>query len=289
MKRSSKVPFSSIQSRITLVMAVVLAIVLLVNIFVFRQSSSMVRRAGRIFETNSTIIKLSETLRSTQQSLYAYLSTKSSGSLEDFYRYEQEVKDRTETLNDQNVSDATLMLEKNIREMSDAYLDTAEDAVQARRARDVEEYKENYGRAFSLYGYINSYIYALNNTRFEQNTESYQVLLKAMNVMEHSSIGIILAAIVLALAAAAFSIRDMVRPLRNLAKSADRVAAGDFDTEIPESSLHDEIGTVTNAFRGMLISIREYIERQRDSMETEARLKETEARMKENEIGRAHV
>lgn len=89
MKKWARNLFSSIQAKIILVMATVLGIVLAVNILVFRQSSAMVQKVGRAFVTNSTVVQLSESLRSTQQSLYGYLNTRSSAELENFYRYEQ--------------------------------------------------------------------------------------------------------------------------------------------------------------------------------------------------------
>lgn len=279
MKNRIRRMFSSIQFRITLVIAIVLSIVLTVNIYVFHRSSDMMQRAGSAYMSNSKIVELSEALRTTQESLYGYLSTKGSAVLENFYRYEQDVTGMTQSLNDKNIGDPTLMLEKNIRQMTESYLKVAEQAVQARRGRNVEEYKSFYGKASDLYAYINSYIYTLNNTRFEQNTETYGTLLKSMNVLERGSILVILGAALAAILLAAFSIGKMVRPLRLLARSADLVAAGNLETEIPSSGSHDEIGTVTNAFRGMLISIRDYIQRQRTAMETEARLKENELSM----------
>lgn len=290
MRKRLRKLFSSIQARMTLVMAVVMAFVLAVNIYVFRQSAVMVERAGSIFTTNSTIVELSETLESAQDSLHSYLNTNSTASLEDFYRYEQDLRDQTSALNEKNLGDPTLMLEKNIREMTETYLTAAEAAVQAKRGRNVEEYKEYYGSAGRLYRYTNSFIYALNNIRFKQNTESYERLLNSVRMLEGGSIAVILGVVMLALVFAAMSIRMILRPLRDLARSADLVAAGNFDTEIPPSDLNDEIGTVTNAFRGMLESVREYISRLKTSMETETRLKENEARLKENELSmQAHL
>ena len=69
-------------------------------------------------------------------------------------------------------------------------------------------------------------------------------------------------------------IRAIFGPLKELAGAADRVAAGDFDVDVRETGSGDEIAVVTHAFRKMLFSIREYIERQRASMEKESRMKE---------------
>ena len=90
---------NTVQSRITATLASVLLLVLVVNLFVFRESSRMVQRINDVFASNAVITQLADTLESAQNSLYGYLSTKSSASLEDFYRYEQELRTRTDALN----------------------------------------------------------------------------------------------------------------------------------------------------------------------------------------------
>ena len=269
----------SVQSRITAVLTVVLLMVLIVNIFIFRESRVMVQRINDVFASNATIIQLSDTLETAQSSLYGYLSTKSSASLEDFYRYEQELRARTDTLNDRVVDNDILMLEKNIRVMTDSYLNTSENAIQARRGRDVEEYKKDYAQASALFGYINSYIYALNSSRFRQNSENYQELLEVIETLEQTCMILIFAVSALALFFASLLVRAMISPLGALARAAYRVADGDFSVEVAVSQREDEVGVVTNAFHRMLNSIRAYISSQRSSMEKEAQMKENELAM----------
>ena len=269
----------SVQSRITAVLTVVLLMVLIVNIFIFRESRVMVQRINDVFASNATIIQLSDTLETAQSSLYGYLSTKSSASLEDFYRYEQELRARTDTLNDRVVDNDILMLEKNIRVMTDSYLNTSENAIQARRGRDVEEYKKDYAQASALFGYINSYIYILNSSRFRQNSENYQELLEVIETLEQTCMILIFAVSALALFFASLLVRAMISPLGALARAAYRVADGDFSVEVAVSQREDEVGVVTNAFHRMLNSIRAYISSQRSSMEKEAQMKENELAM----------
>lgn len=269
----------TVQSRITAVLTMVLLLVLVANIFIFRESRAMVQRINDVFASNATIIQLSDTLETAQGSLYGYLSTKSSSSLENFYRYEQKLRTRTDTLNDRVVDNELLMLEKNIRLMTENYLVSSEEAIQARRGRDVEEYKKCYARASALYEYINSYIYALNSRRFRQNSENYQELLTVMEALEHTCMGLIFAVSLFALLFASLLVRTMIRPLGDLAKAAYRVADGDFSVEVKESDREDEVGVVTNAFHRMLNSIRAYISSQRSSMEKEAQMKENELAM----------
>ena len=270
---------NTVQSRITATLASVLLLVLVVNLFVFRESSRMVQRINDVFASNAVITQLADTLESAQNSLYGYLSTKSSASLEDFYRYEQELRTRTDALNSRVVDNDSMMLENNIRRMTESYLRASETAVQARRGRDVEEYKRGYARSSALYGYINSYIYALNSKRFRQNSENYTELLQVMQTLERLSMVLIFAVSAYALLTAFLLVRAMIRPLRSLAGAAYRVADGDFSVEVKESDREDEVGVVNNAFHRMLNSIRDYISSQRSSMEKEAQMKENELAM----------
>ena len=163
MKKNRIRILSSVQTRITAVVAAVLLVVLAANIFAFRQSSETVKQINEVFASNAVIMSLADTLTEAQGSMYDYLSTKSSPSLENFYRYEQELREMTDDLNGRNVGNELLMLEKNIRVMTQSYLSVSEDAIQARRGRNVEEYKADFARAATLFDYINNYIYTLNS------------------------------------------------------------------------------------------------------------------------------
>lgn len=278
----------SIQSRLIMIMAGMMLLVLAVNLYVFRQSRTMVQTIDSVFVSNSTIVKLSDTLDKVGSSMYDYLSTRGSSSLENFYRYEEDLREITTSFNDQNTSSPILMLEKNIREMSEAYLEASEKAIQAKRGRNVEEYRRKYADSKRLNGYIDDAVYALNSRRFSQNSRNYQMLQNTMGVLEASSMMMILAAFVMAMFLAVMLIRAIFGPLKELAGAADRVAAGDFDVDVRETGSGDEIAVVTHAFRKMLFYIREYIERQRASMEKESRMKENalamQAHLKEAQL-----
>ena len=271
--------FSSVQTRISIVVAMALLMALGVNLFVFRQTSKTVDQIHEVFASNAVIMNLGDTLSRSQSSMYDYLSTKSSSSLEDFYRYEQELRSQTDDLNERDVGNEILMLEKNIRFMTQSYLAVAEDAIQARRGRNVEEYKAAYATASTLFQYINDYIYTLNSKRFSQNTENYLSLLRSMKTMERMSFLMILVVSTFALMLCVMSVRAMIGPLRELSAAAESVAGGDFSVDVRQSERPDEVGVVTNAFHKMLVSIRTYIDSQRASMVKEAQMKENELSM----------
>ena len=269
----------SIQSKLVILMLGMLSVVLLVNLYVFIQSMAMMHRIDRVFVSNVSMVELTDILDSVQSSVYEYLNTRSSASVENFYRYEQNYRDLYAELNDRIVDNSALMLEKNIRFMSESYLEAAGEAVQAKRGRNVEEYRSAYQSARKLYDYINAYIYELNTLRFAQNSEEYQNLMRVTSSIERSSLMLILAAFAASLTLSTMIIRQMIGPLKDLAGAANSVAEGNLDVEVPSVRSRDEVGVVTDAFSRMLESIREYIEDQRVSLETEARMKENELSM----------
>lgn len=253
--------------------------ILTVNLFIYRQINGTVQRIDAVFTTNVEVSELSATLEQIQNKVYEYLNTKSSSALEDYYRYEQEYRVQIGGLNNQNMDSEVKMLEKNIRNMSETYLEKTSDTVQAKRGRNVEKYRSLYAEGSQLYQYIKSYMYRLNNLRFQTNSENYQVLLRAMGILETLCIIVIVIVCLICLFVAALLIRNMIGPLTELSVAAYKVGQGDFDVRFPEVVPNDEVGIVTNAFHQMIDSIRENIEKQRISMENEARMKERELSM----------
>ena len=269
----------SIQSKLLILLGIMLTLILGVNIYIFSQSRYMLRRIDQAFVSNVSIIELTDKLNAVESSVYEYLNTRSSSALENFYRFEQEYMNLTEELNNSIVKDETMMLERNIRLMSRDYIDHAEAAVQAKRGRNVEEYRTFYEETERIYGYISTYIYELNSLRFRQNSENYRLMLNAFSQMEIFSLILILIVFGLISGVASLLVHAMIRPLTSLASAANRVAEGDLDVSVGEAMSDDEVGIVTNAFSKMLDSIRLYIMRQRTALETEARMKQQELSM----------
>ena len=177
---------NSIQTRLSGVMLLVLVFALGINVFIFKQIHTAVTRIDAVFSSNTAVNELSESLEQVESTVYEYLNTKSTQALENYYRYEQNYKNLIEELNDRNLDNEVKMLEKNIRRMSESYLEQTNETVQAKRGRNVEKYKTSYEDENELYEYINVYIYKLNNLRFKTNSANYQLLLSAMNVLYNS-------------------------------------------------------------------------------------------------------
>ena len=283
MKKNIKlISKNSIQFRLFLVMALMMGIMVFVNLFLYQQMSSMVQKVDTVYSSNVQLSDISDTLKKVEDSLYEYLNTRSTVSLENYYRYSQEYSDLVERLNDRNVDNKALMLEKNIRNMSLSYLKKTDETIQAKRGRNVESYRTLFDEDRELYHFINYYIYELDSSQFDVNSENYQTLLSTIQVLEWISILIIVLIFIMALLTAMILIREMIHPLQTLADTATLVANGNMDVEVPVSRRNDEIGIVTAAFSKMLESIRAYIAAVKEGLARQAALKEHELSMEAN-------
>lgn len=270
---------NSIQTRLSFVMALVMVFVVCINFFIFEQIHTGVDRIDAVFSSNAAINDLSDTLNKLEGTVYEYLNIKGTKALENYYRYEQDYRELLDKLNDRNVDNEVKMLEKNIRRMSESYLNQTSETVQAKRGRNIEKYKASYEKELQLYEYINSYIYKLNNLRFRMNSSNYQLLLSSMDVLYRLALVVIFIVAAVGVAIIILFVQSMIRPLTQLSSTAHEVAMGNLNVPILPVVCEDEVGVVTRSFNQMLDSIRIHIKQQRESIEKQAQMKERELLM----------
>lgn len=269
----------SLQEKMSCVFILANMLVFLVTLLLFTGINSMSREIDMVYEDNMHLNELSDALTAVQDSMTDYLNAKTSDSLEEFYRNEQTYTEMVEGLNDEIAGTAFLRMERSIRHMSRKYLDVVGQTIEAKRGRNVEKYRVRYENATQMYGYIDTYINSLNNERFRNNSENYSRLSYAFRRFETISILVLTVVIVGNVVLIIRFTGGMIRPLKELATSANEVAKGNFDTNLIPVAAEDEIGIVTKAFNQMVVSIRQYIERLRQSMEIQQSLKEKELMM----------
>lgn len=268
-----------LQAKISIIYIFANLLVFAVNIILLMGINSMSNEMDMVYQGNLHLNELQTALENVQDSMTDYLNAKTSDSLEEYYRSEQNYREMVQELSDDVTGVSFSRMERNIRYMSENYLELVAQTVEAKRGRNVEKYRIRYENATRLYDYISTYIESLNSEKFKHNSENYVEISKAFRLFETLSIIVICVAvlgnvmIIIRLAGA------IISPLKTLAGAADEVAKGNFDIELLEVQSQDEIGVVTGAFNQMVVSIRQYIEQIRASMEVERALKEKELLM----------
>lgn len=269
----------TIQRKLILAFILTTLILLAVNFYTYYSINLMVTNLNKIYMSNVELNELLECLNNVQGSMTDYLNTKTTDSMEEYYRYEGEYQELTDALNDRSTSNNQLLMEKNIKNMSQKYLEVTEQTIEAKRGRNVEKYKVYYENTQTLHDYIDTYINSLNNEQFIENSNQYKQINKSVLYMERGCNIMLVIIAICNLTLIVLLTRNITEPLRRLAMTADTVAGGKLDIDLLEVTSKDEIGIVSNAFNQMLISIREYIEKLKTSMEIERQMKENELLM----------
>ena len=272
----------SLQGKISGIYILANLLILIVVLVLFRSINSISGRIDLVYQENLQLSELSQSIRQVQDSMVEYLSVKTNDSLEAFYRSEQQFTDLIMGIEDEGELTSIGYMELSIRNMSESYLEMVEQTIEAKRGRNVEKYRVRYENATKVYDYIQTYIESLNKERFEVNTSNYSMVLHYFRRFE--TIGMWLLFFVLA-GNVVIIVRltgTMISPLGKLAKAANEVSQNHFDVELPEAVSNDEIGVLTGAFDTMVVSIKDYIEQSRKSMEVERELREKELQMEAN-------
>lgn len=232
---------ASIQIKLTVSFTFTLIIILVMNLFMYVNINSMTSRVDEVYVSNVNLNELSEALQVLHESVRGYLDTKSSDSLDSYYRADQEYRELLEGLNQRVVNNRMKITEKNIKAQSETYLETIYETVQAKRGRNVERYKTYYDEATEIYGDIQNCIYSLNNEQFKNNSGSYMILLSSLRYMEIISTVILAMIGCINLVMVFMLTRNMTSPLIKLSKAANEVAEGNFNVEIEDTESGDEI------------------------------------------------
>ncbi len=268
-----------LQFKIIIVCAITNVIIFVVNIFLIVGINSMSNDMEMAYQDNRQLNELSTALTNVQDAMTEYLSSKTSESLENYYRSAQRFQELTDALKGKVTDQRYDRMERNIKYMSRTYLDEVAQTVEAKRGRNVEKYRTYYDNASALCEDIEAYITYLNLELFVVNSEKYTALYNAFRKFEAAGVLIMTLVMVGNVIMVASLVNAMILPLKQLSDSAHEVSEGNFDTDLPEAIHKDEIGIVIGAFNKMVISIKQYIEQLKESMEKERLLQEKELMM----------
>ncbi len=269
----------SIRFRLVLVFAFTIGVVFFANMYMYYNINKSMNTIDKVYVSNVGLNDLLESLDDLQDYVFEYLNTKSTESLENYYRSEQNYRSLVEGLKGDVADNGMLLAQKNIKNMSLTYLDMVDKTVDAKRGRNIEKYKTNYEEAAKLYDYIRTYINNLNNEQFKYNSNNYELLRMSLSYLEVISTSVLLVIMVFNVVLIVIVTRSITGPLMKLTEAANEVAAGNFEVDLVEVASSDELEIVTKAFNTMTVSIHQYIKRTKESLELESQMKENELMM----------
>ena len=126
----------SLQAKMSSIFILVNLVVFAVTVILILGINSMSSEIDMVYQGNLRLNELSDALTAVQDSMTEYLDSKTSDSLEEFYRSEQIYAQMVQGLSD-DVTEATFRrMERSIRHMSEEYLDLVGQTIEAKRGRN---------------------------------------------------------------------------------------------------------------------------------------------------------
>lgn len=246
------------------------------NIYPHYSINVLMKKMSTTFEMNVKLNNLHQSLERLDYAYEGYLTSKHSKSLDDYYKYYNELRKESESIKMDYSNIENMLMMKDIKNMISTYLEETDAAVMARRGREVDAYLLHYRESTKVYQYINEYIQKLNNTLFLQNTDRYLSMKGEFYLVETLNIGIILSVIVLTIILILWFAYSITKPISELSRAADEITHGNFDVPSVKVDSNDEIGVMAEAFNRMTGSIRQYISEIKEKAQLESKLKERE-------------
>ena len=214
-----------------------------VNIFIYVNLNQALDRINQVFSSNISLNELSDNLNQIHAGLTGYLETKGTDDLELYYASTQSMNMLMKDLNNTVTDNSVKLSERDIRNMLDVYLKTADEAIQAKRGRNIDEYTAKYNECTRIKGYLNTYIYTVNNEQFRTNSDNYNALVNSLRYTEIMSMLIFAVASVMNVLLIIILTNTITRPLTRLSSKAEEISQGSPENVEPlEVISDDEVG-----------------------------------------------
>jgi len=241
-----------------------------ISLYVFFAFSNLTDNMAAMFETSTLLDGMLGDLEEANQNLYGFLTTRNNENLLNFSRRSDRLSAFVTASTPSMQRD---LIMRDILHMIPSYLEEANLAIDARRARDPA-YSGHYDLASRAMEHIRTYAQALNLAQLEKNTDLFRNQSRNIGLFKISAIVMITSMIALSILLVLYIIDKMTDPIVRLSHASEEIANGNFDTEEIPVSGEEEIRVMAQAFNRMKGSIRTYITELHDKRDTETMLLE---------------
>lgn len=267
---------NKIRKKLLMYFMLITFIMAITSLYTYYNARMLMDKMNTMFMSNVELNELYSNVNSVEQHLESFLITKHSDSLRQYLSNVTELQEKIDGITNEIPNTESGLLLKDIRNMIVTYLSEADEAVQSKRGRDINEYIAHYNEASKVFGYISIYINRLNNRLLQENTSRYLIVADRLNFIQMLNIGMIVGVVILNILLIIWFTYKITKPIITLSHSADEISRGNFDVKQVYVDTDDEISVMADAFNRMTSSIRLYIGQIREKAELEGQLKEQE-------------
>ena len=266
--------FNTIRGKLLLYSLLLILIMISTSLYTLYNARHILDKLDYMFINDMYLTKLSVDIKTIDEELLNYLTTKSSDSLRDYTKISDSLRISSNKMSRDISYDSGKLMLKDIANMIDKYLTQGDAAISAKRGRNIEECNLRYIESKEIVGYINSYIKQLNLNQFHDNTEKYFSITQKLKFLQMLNIVIIASTFLLNVVLTFWFANKTSVPIVSLAKSADEMAKNNFDTENVKVDTNDELKVMADAFNKMKGHVRNHIGELKYQAETESKLKD---------------
>ena len=126
---------NSIQIKLMVAFLLTTLLIMFMNVLMYVNTNRMLESLDEVYTENINLNEISDTLDNINISLTDYLNTRSSSSMENYYKYVQDYTHLTESLHGDISSNELLLMERDIKKMSESYVELTNYALDGKNHR----------------------------------------------------------------------------------------------------------------------------------------------------------
>lgn len=266
----------TIRSKLLVSFLTMIAIFTLVSFFSYYSERYLLNRINTLLTNNIIFKEFSTNIDDTVTFLEQYLISRNFIMLQEYFRESQEVDALYPNLTVIQPTMENYLLLENIRNMTRSFLQQADIAVQAKRARDSSAYSQAFLEVVRYGTNINWAIDRLITRQLEENSRQYLIISKRLVLIQRLGLILIIGALIFSVLVTVWTSFRLTKPLMNLVEAAGNISKGKFDVAPLKVSANDEVGVVTKAFNDMAADIAKLILKIKEQSDLAQRLQDQE-------------
>lgn len=244
---------------------------IITSFYTINNAGHIIQNFDYMFVNNVQLTQLSSSIDIIDKELLSFLTTLNSDSLDKYMKDSTNLSNESLKMYKASYDNNQLMV-NDISNLIDEYLHQADFAIEAKRGRDIITCNEKYKKAKEISSYIDNYIKQLNFNQFNVSTQKYFFMSGRIKTLQLLNIIIIALNLLFNMTLIFWFTSKISIPIVNLAKSAEEISKGNFNTDNVEVNTKDEIRVMADAFNTMKDNIRNHIDDLKSQAEIETKL-----------------
>jgi Putative regulator of cell autolysis len=266
----------SIRSKLLFPFLSMIAIFAVVSVFSYYNEQFLLNRVNVLLTNNINLKEFNADIDNAVTYLEKYLVSRNFDMLRLYYHYSQEIDAEYTNLTIIEETTENYLLLENIRNMTRSFLQQAEAAERAKRARDSAGYLQAFNEVVRYNTNIKWAIDRLITKQLEENSRQYLLISQRLIYIQKLGLILITGALLFSIVITLWTSFSLTKPLRKLVEAAKSISKGNFSFAPLTVSSNDEIAVVTGTFNEMAASISRLINEIKQKSDLEIRLQDQE-------------